>query len=185
MDAPVTFAAYVERWHEYYVLAGTAAVTLMGLLFVALSLHLDEIVRDEGAHFSSMAMGAFISFVYVLLISLILLMPIGGGRPVGMTIIVIGLMRLVLTLRGSGAIRRDPGPSVRRSYLIFRYLLPLAAVALLIASGCGLLLRQFEMGMAGLSTAVILLLVTATRTAWDLIVLIGRHKLDRAGSAKG
>ena len=185
MDAPIAFIPYVERWHEYYLLAGTAAVTLMGLLFVALSLHLDEIVRDEGARFSMLAMGAFISFVYVLLISLLMLMPTLTGRPLGATLVVIGLMRLGQTLRGAGAFRRGVDASVRRSYLLFRYLLPLAAVALLLASGSGLMRRQYELGMLGLSTAVILLLVTATRTAWDLIVLIGRHKLNRAGSEKG
>jgi hypothetical protein len=32
----------VQRWHDYYVVAGGAAAVLLGLLFVSLSLHLDR-----------------------------------------------------------------------------------------------------------------------------------------------
>ena len=36
-------ADFVERWHDFYLLAGTASVTLAGLLFVALSIHIGEL----------------------------------------------------------------------------------------------------------------------------------------------
>lgn len=39
------FSNDVEAWHDFFMLAGTAAATLMGLLFVALSLRID--IRAE------------------------------------------------------------------------------------------------------------------------------------------
>ena len=41
-----TFAQYLDRWHNFYMLAGTAAATLIGLLFVALTLSI-EVMSDE------------------------------------------------------------------------------------------------------------------------------------------
>jgi hypothetical protein len=32
----VSFRAVIERWHDTYIVAGTAAATLVGLLFVSL-----------------------------------------------------------------------------------------------------------------------------------------------------
>ena len=43
------FQHALERWHDFYLLAGTAAATLMGLLFVSLSIHLEKIVAEGGA----------------------------------------------------------------------------------------------------------------------------------------
>lgn len=42
-----TFAGRVEAWHDFYLFIGTAASTLVGLLFVALTLRSDVLKRDE------------------------------------------------------------------------------------------------------------------------------------------
>jgi hypothetical protein len=39
------FAAIIVGWHDFYMLAGSAAATLLGLLFVAVSLHIDTIAK--------------------------------------------------------------------------------------------------------------------------------------------
>jgi hypothetical protein len=39
-----------DLWHELYVMLGTSAATLIGLLFVTSSLHLNEIARNEVYH---------------------------------------------------------------------------------------------------------------------------------------
>jgi hypothetical protein len=43
--ASVVAAPLGEAWHDFYLLSGTAAVTLVGLLFVALSLHIEILFR--------------------------------------------------------------------------------------------------------------------------------------------
>jgi len=51
--SPATLATLlgaIEHWHEFYLLAGTAAVTLVGLLFVALSFHLDTLLHESKTH---------------------------------------------------------------------------------------------------------------------------------------
>jgi hypothetical protein len=41
------FTQTVEGWHDFYLMIGTAAATLVGLLFVSLSLNVDVITREE------------------------------------------------------------------------------------------------------------------------------------------
>ncbi len=38
-----TFPQAVEGWHDFYIVIGTAAATLMGLLFLSRSLNADMI----------------------------------------------------------------------------------------------------------------------------------------------
>lgn len=39
------FAEAVAGWNDFYMLAGSAAFTLLGLLFVAVLFHIDVITR--------------------------------------------------------------------------------------------------------------------------------------------
>src|SRR2546423_767662 len=40
----MSYEAQVAGWHDFYIVAGTASATLVGLLFVGLSLHLQIVV---------------------------------------------------------------------------------------------------------------------------------------------
>ena len=41
--ATLTFSQHLDLWHDFYVVLGGASATLMGLLFVAISLNADLI----------------------------------------------------------------------------------------------------------------------------------------------
>src|SRR5438552_7913695 len=104
MDAAAKFAEQVGRWHDFYVLAGTAAATLMGLLFVALSLHLEVVAEDGKAHLSVIAREAFANFLIVLLVALLMLSGSMSPRPLGVALLMIGVLRTAqVSLRFSRA----------------------------------------------------------------------------------
>jgi len=42
----MNFADVLQGWHDFYVTAGAAAATLVGLLFVGLSLHIKVVVSQ-------------------------------------------------------------------------------------------------------------------------------------------
>ncbi len=44
------FGILAQRWHDFYVVAGTAAATLVGLLFVGLSLRSFLVPRYVVSH---------------------------------------------------------------------------------------------------------------------------------------
>ncbi len=65
-----SFAAAVQSWHDYYIMVGTASATLVGLLFVGLSLNIEMLRRPESADLRTLAALTFNSFIYVLLVLL-------------------------------------------------------------------------------------------------------------------
>jgi hypothetical protein len=63
----------MEQWHDFFVLAGTAAATLLGLLFVALSVNKESIAGRPLLR--SLARQTFVALAIVLLISLLCVAP--------------------------------------------------------------------------------------------------------------
>jgi hypothetical protein len=49
LDAPDPpgFAALHDRWHDFFLMSGTAAVTLAGLLFVSMSFNMEHLLRAD------------------------------------------------------------------------------------------------------------------------------------------
>src|SRR5215469_13197969 len=63
----------VREWHDFYLLAGTAAATLLGLLFIAVTLNADLILAGSRPHTKRVAEQAFQNYIAVLMLSMIFL----------------------------------------------------------------------------------------------------------------
>lgn len=167
------FMHALEGWHEFYLLAGTAAVTLVGLLFVALSFHLDTLLHESRAHLLSSARLTFANFVYVLILSLITLVPHAGPVFLGMFIALASAMFLALGVTNEIRVMRQPGRTPgdrfmdrRRRVAIVGYLLGAANAMVLIRSLDFAALYNFV-------CLVCLLLGNAAWASWDLLVQVG------------
>lgn len=66
-----SFASSVASWQSFYMLAGTASATLIGLLFVAVSLHIDLIGKPDSSSILSRAWRTFTHFILVALLFLV------------------------------------------------------------------------------------------------------------------
>jgi hypothetical protein len=177
-------SSLIDRWHDFFILSGTAAVTLMGLLFVALSLHVDVIVHEDGVHLNAVAVEAFTNLLSVLFLSLLLLAPTSVGRPFGVGLVMLGSLRLMFMLRRVRVIATGGHADLRRNFSIFRVFAPGIAHVLLVVIGVRFLMRRVdEDTMSFFVPALILMMAVATRGAWDLIMLIGRFKLERGRRA--
>src|SRR6267142_1773283 len=85
-NLPRTLTAYDPgAWHDFFLTAGTAAAALTGLLFVALSIHLDRILGHAEHRFR--ARGNFFGLTVVLVMALTVLMPTLEGRWLGLGLI--------------------------------------------------------------------------------------------------
>jgi len=179
---PAAFATLARSWHEYYILSGTAAATLMGLLFVSLSLHVETLRESSRNHASVMARSAFVSFLMVMFVSLLMLSPAVARRPLSVSLILLGLLRIAVSVP---ALRRTfisehSGAAYGRGYVIAHTVLPIAAFIALLAAGVLLAGRHAQDGLEFLMLGCTLLLADAARCAWDLLVKVGH--LGRAGS---
>jgi hypothetical protein len=180
MPPAPTFAETVLGWHDFYLLAGTVAATLMGLLFVALSLHWDVVLEDSKTHLHAIAIEAFGAFLIVVFLSLLMLAPTASARPLGFSLMLLGGLRIVMGLRHSRVLWSSSDESFRRPEMIYRSIVIPAAFAVLAWCGYLIFRRDFDGGLPMLTLAVIALLGMGARASWDLLVRVGRLKM-RAG----
>jgi hypothetical protein len=68
------FEQQIDQWREYYLAVAGAAAVLLGLVFIALSLHLEK-TETPGVPVLGLGGQALINLIYVLLLSLGMLVP--------------------------------------------------------------------------------------------------------------
>lgn len=183
LRAPVT-PEMIERWHEFYLMAGTAAVTLVGLLFVALSFHLDTILHEKRSHLLSAARLAFMNFIFVLMLSLFFLIP--GAPPA-----VVGGAAMVLSIVTLGGVLFDgwksrvKGPmSGYEKFLVRRYMLSGVIMGVSVVSGFGLIQSATSTQLLRFVMVVCAMLANAAGMSWDLLVQVGRMRRFEQGGAR-
>src|SRR5713101_1159897 len=86
----MSFAQGIQGWHDFYLLVGTAAATLLGLLFVAVSFNLDVIADQSHANLRATAGLTFNSFLYILIFSLLFLIPNPTPLQLGVPLLCVG-----------------------------------------------------------------------------------------------
>jgi hypothetical protein len=87
----VAFAQALDDWSAFYTLMGGAAATLLGLLFVALSLRLNIFQRPEVADVRDFAAFTFGTFLVAIVIAALVLAPHEGRMPLALALAVIAI----------------------------------------------------------------------------------------------
>ena len=90
------------RWHEFYMLLGTASATLVGLLFVAVTVGSGIFTADRRAPIRVFVSASVVHFSGILAVCLIVLAPLQSWVLFGGLIMVCGFFGLgyyALTLR--------------------------------------------------------------------------------------
>jgi hypothetical protein len=172
---------FTESWHEFFLMAGTAAVTLAGLLFVALSLHVETLIHETREHLLALARAVLLSFIMVLTLSLMMLVPGYSMRVTAVELLVVGTVATVATLR---QIRGKSGvEQAEFSHSLFRrrLVIPLIGYAWVALTGAGMLkLREPDL-LYLIIGAVCMLLGNAAGTSWDLLVRTARIRRGSEG----
>lgn len=170
------FSALVESWHEFYLMAGTAAVTLVGLLFVSLSMHLDVLLHHSRAHLLDLARQTLLAFVYVMLVALMVLVPPSTPRLLGATIGGSTLVVLAFSIAGLvNELRMKERTGVSRS-LLRRRIMQILCLGLG-AYSAAQLWQGSGLGLFMMIGTICAMLGNGAGSAWDLLVQVGRLKV--------
>lgn len=162
-------------WENFYIMAGTAAATLTGLLFVAatLAIHLSTTPAARGVH--AFMTPTLLHFGGVLFQTMMLLAPWPSAWPVGIILGLWGLAGLVYTLVIIRMLRRLDFVSLDlRDWIAYAGAPALANVAL-VAGAAGLIAESFFAPYA-IAVAITLLLFVGILDAWDLTLWIVRNQ---------
>jgi hypothetical protein len=172
------FKAVAESWHDFYVTAGAAAATLVGLLFVGLSINLDAVTAEEGSGLRLLAEQAFSNFVFVLLIALFVLIPNQDATSLTIELGIVGALGAARVARRWRSFGRRPDRFGGRNYLLRRLGVPgLASVALILIAFW--FPRDALSAFFWLLGVVLIFLTSAADSSWDLLVEVGRERQGR------
>ncbi len=162
----------LSEWHDLYVMLGGAAAGLVGLLFVAVSLHAGALSSARLAHVRALAVHALVTYLLLLLLSVLLLIPFQAAVRLGVEIASLGVLALIWLARLVWTVlRHGDHIGVRRAAWVRTFVVSGATALGLVAIGVGI-----GRGAAGLldwvPLAAVVLLLTAVLTSWDLLLRI-------------
>jgi peptidoglycan biosynthesis protein MviN/MurJ (putative lipid II flippase) len=169
------YQVIAQQWHDFYIIAGTAAATLVGLLFVGLSLHLRVVLSRSEVR--SLARITLANFGLVLLISLLMMIR-QGATSAGTELLISGIVSLGLILPNMLAAGASRTRTFRIAMLIARIGLTVVAIGGVIAAGRLIAGGSYRAGLAWLAAVTIGLLIISLRNSWDLLVSVGSATLE-------
>jgi hypothetical protein len=163
-------------WHDYFAVVGTGAAALTGLVFVAMTLHLDDITRDPVHRHRARTILTGLTAVFIRC-ALVLM---GGQNGQAIAIEIIGVLVVVEVILYNSirqAIRSADNGVLWRTIGSFACLVleQIGAVILFTGNAAGL----YVVGLGMMSSFIFM--VTG---AWLLLVGVGAQEVARADSAR-
>ena len=165
--------AILTAWQNFYILTGTAAATLTGLMFVATTLvaNLDRHTSTLHAGLSAFSSPTVVHFCAVLLLAGILSAPWQAFSTLG---IVLGLLGLGMVLYMIGVMRQMRKVPDYRTPLkdwLWYLALPLSAYAAITAAAF-VLPANPALTLYIVGAAMLALLFLGIHNAWDLVTYL-------------
>jgi hypothetical protein len=171
------FSAAVDIWHDFYLMIGTAAATLVGLLFVSLSLNADAIILPANSDLRALAEQTFSTFLYILSFAIFFLIPHQEPLGLGLPLLAVGGIGLYRTVRNFFRTRPSQTRVWGRGNLALRFITPLICFFALIIISISVLIGRTG-GLYWLIPVMISLVVAASINAWDLLLRLREPRQD-------
>ena len=161
------FATALLGWDNVYLLVGGMAATLTGLLFVAVSINITDVMSDKRPGLRGSAIRTFNQFLLLIEISIVMLIPQQSPLTLGIAVAALGLLALVITMLSSRGVMRAQGRRVVS--LVTSNVLFIGFVI------CGVLvIVGGAQTLFVLMSLVIATLISSVFDAWALLVEVGR-----------
>jgi hypothetical protein len=157
-----------SEWTDLFVAAAGASAALTGLVFVAVSINIQEILRLPGV--PDRALATLMLLLAAVVISLLPLIPDQSDTALGLELVLVGLAFIaVIGVTGARSFQRADNPAVRVELVV---LAALGTVPYVI--GGVLVLADADGGLYWVIGGVIGAIVGAVLNAWVLLVEILR-----------
>ncbi len=163
-----------EKWETFYLMVGSSAAALIGLLFVVVTLNAESnaATREAGSH--TFLTPIVFHFAMVFLVSTLALMPDVDTAIMAVGVAAIGVAGLLFVGIALARLVLGRFPVPHWTDYIFYGVLPIIIYAALVASGAGLWFGA-PFAVHALAVAVLALLFLGIRDAWDLATWLAYH----------
>jgi len=163
-----SFLQDLKDWQPFFSTVALAAATLVGLLFVSLSLY-----RGAGQAFPLQrlrtAQSSFGDFLYVLMIGLVFLVPHQAPFGLAVALLVLGAARAAGLLRQAVRSRASTQQKMGAQQTLREYAIPAIASLGLILVGVEVFIGQ-TISIYALVLVIAALLTTGSWNAWLLLI---------------
>ena len=164
---------FLSNWQNFYMIIGTAAATLTGLIFVATTLivGIDTHVETLNAGVSAYNTPTVVHFCAVLLLAGILSAPWQAFSSVSLVLSLLGLGLVLYVIIIMWRMRRIPHYQNTLEDWLWYMALPLSAYVALILAAI-VLLSNRALALYIISAAMLVILFVGIRNAWDLVTFL-------------
>ena len=174
----------IDAWHDLYVMLGTSSAALIGLLFIATSIHLAEVVSNPGFRVRSYNQTLYL---LTLLVEAVLILVPQPVPLLGAELIVLSLAGLWLPIRTSYTFFYKEGDISHRGGMKVSRAIPFIGAYLLGIAGGIALIQGSHWGMYIVTVSYTTLLVTVVLGAWSTMLGVEQRQLaveqrEKAGS---
>jgi hypothetical protein len=173
-------AHWIDAWHDFYVMLGTSSAALIGLLFVATSLHLGEVMSNPA--FRIRAYNATLYLLTLLVEAALILVP----QPVpflGAELMVLNLVGLSLPISTTYTFVYKHRIISRRGGMRMSRVVTLSVAYLLGIAGGIALIQGSHWGMYLVSVSYITLLAAVVLGTWSIMLGVERmEQREKVGS---
>lgn len=169
----MTASHVLAPWSNFYIMAGSSAAGLTGLMFVVITLVTGEIrsQAQSGDGIDAFSTPTVVHFGTALLVSATLSAPWPGLAYPGILLGLVGLSGIVYILRTAILARRLTTYSPDRQDWVWYTILPALAYAAILA-GAVYLFAVPPDAMFAFGGGVMLLIFIGVRNAWDIVTYL-------------
>ncbi|QDZ14212.1 hypothetical protein [Humibacter ginsenosidimutans] len=160
-----------EGWGDFFIAVAGAAAALAGLIIVAMSVTIKEILASRTL--PSRAAATISSMVLILVLAIAGLIPKQTDAALGIEIVVASVIALAPPLLMSQRVLTDTSYHSAVATRLFRVIVGVLPVALALAGGI-LVIAGSVVGLYLVAAAMALVFVTSMLNAWVLLVEIQR-----------
>jgi hypothetical protein len=168
---PSSLTDIIDAWHDFDVLLGTAAATLVGLMFVAASIGASVFTEKDRAAMKAFISPTVVHFSAVLFVAIVALIPSHGWPSLAGLLTLVGLPGALYSANLWFQLFVHRRFNIDIADRLFYALIPVLGYLLLLLAAF-VLFRQSAAGLDLLAAAQITLLLAAIRNAWDMMIWI-------------
>ena len=170
----------MQSWLQFYTVIAGAAATLLGLLFVVISMNAAATLGPGSESSRRLAEQAFQNYVAVLLVSLLALFPDTKLTTFSFVTLSVTALSAVWVLVRLYLAFAKPADREPRLFALRRHATSVIGFGMLVVAAVRMALR-YDDDRNWFASGVMVLLFSATLVSWDLLVRIARVKAADAG----
>jgi small-conductance mechanosensitive channel len=169
----------LQDWQNLYMLTGTASATLIGLLFVAISLGGYLPAKEARDYIRTFVEPTLINYAQVLFLSCFALMPfqIQNALLFRIAVAILGIINIFLAFKVLWRVRvvHQRDNEIDRDHWIWDVLLPGMVGLLFVGGDVGLFFEQ-HLALLTIASVVLLCLAISLHNTWVLMIWLTVHK---------